>query len=171
MRNFEERMQEIQKRSRARIIRRRKQLTALFVPLMAALCIGGTLIRQHISDPYDHIATTSTSLPQYFGCVTVIDQNKRVLYNDRDTVDAVCHLLSNLLPANEIATGEDQQQHRDVTIQATSLGKSYTIILETEGEVMHYRLTAMMLINQDTDERYVLSDVQHASLLAILDIH
>ncbi len=171
MRNFEERMTEIKNRSHARIIRRKKQMTALCVPLMATLCVGGALlIPQHTNHYKDTAIPTATTLLQYSGIVTVVNGNKTVTYSSRDIVDAVRHLVSALPPVEQTAMDTVQKNYHDFTAQTTALTINYTIILETEDGISHYKLQGNVLSNRDTGERYVLSDMQRDELLGLLEL-
>lgn len=171
MRNFEERMTEIKNRSHARIIRRKKQMTALCVPLMAALCVGGALlIPQHINLYKDTVIPTATTVVQYSGIVTVVNGNKTVTYSSRDIVDAVRHLVSALPPVEQTAMDTVQNNSHEFTKQTTALTINYTIILETEDGTSHYKLQGNVLSNRDTGEWYVLSDMQRDELLGLLEL-
>lgn len=171
MRNFEERMAEIQKRSSARITRRRHQLTALCVPLVAALCVSGALMipQQTAYDPVDTVPTEMTQL-QYSGSITVFDGNGTFTCSDRDTVDAVRHLVSSLPPAEQESNAVIQRYDHSFTAQTTSLARSYAIVLETENETVHYKLVGKLLAKTDTDELFELTDAQRVTLLELLEI-
>lgn len=172
MRNFEERMDEIQKRSHARIVRRRKQMTALCVPLVAALCVGGALLIPK-QTPYHNDMTipAGTTIMQYCGSVTVVNGNLTVSYSNRDTVEAVRHLVSSLPPMEDSAIETAQKYNHIMTTQATHRATNYTIILETEDGTTRYKLLGSILTNQDTDELYALSDTQRVALLEILSVN
>lgn len=171
MRNFEERMNEIKNRSHARIIRRKKQMTALCVPLMAALCVGGALLIPRHTDLYkDTVIPTATTVLQYSGIVAVVNGNKTVTYSNRDIVDAVRLLVSALPPVEQTAMDTVQNNSHEFTKQTTALTINYTIILETEAGTAHYKLQGNVLSNRDTGDRYILSDMQRDELLGLLGL-
>ena len=151
MRNFEERMAEIQKRSQARITRRRHQITALCVPLVAALCVTSAVQMDH-------------------GSVIVIKGNQSDTYTSPDTVDALRHLVSSLPPVQNDAEISAQRYNQDINTQVTSLTESFTFILEAEDDTLRYKLVDKILVNLETDEMYALTDAQRAELLKLLSI-
>lgn len=171
MRNFEERMAEIQKRSHARIARRRHQITALCVPLVAALCVSGALLipQQTAYDPVDTVPT-ETAVMQDSGSVTVMNGSVSVTCSSRETVDALQRLVSSLSPVQDTPVTMDEKNNHEFTFQATSLTEKYTIILETEEGTAQYRLIGKILKNMDTDEQYALTDTQRAELLKLLEL-
>ena len=171
MRNFEERMAEIQKRSLARITRRRHQLTALCVPLVAALCIGGVMLvpRQSTYHNNDTVPTVTTAL-ESSGSITVVSGSKTVTFTNADTVGALHHLVSSLPPVEDNALDVAQKYIHEFTTQTTALTTNYTIILETEDGSVQYKLLGKVLTNINTDEKYALTDQQKANLLKILEL-
>ena len=171
MRNFEERMHEIQKRSHGRILRRRKQLTALCVPLVAALCVGGALLIPQ-QRTYHNDTTIPTAIATQIDCgsVTVISGNKSDTFKNPDTVDALRHLVSSLPPVQNDAVETAQRYNHDVNVQFTSLTENIIIVLEAENETLQYKLVGKFLVNLETDEMYELTDAQHAELLKLLSI-
>lgn len=171
MRNFEERMAEIQKRSQARITRRRNKITALCVPLVAALCVTGAMLipRQATMQSAESVPT-ATAVQLDHGSVIVIKGNQSDTYTSPDTVDALRHLVSSLPPVQNDAEISAQRYNQDINTQVTSLTESFTIILEAENETMRYKLVDKLLVNLETDEMYALTDAQRAELLKLLSI-
>ncbi len=172
MRNFEERMDEIRKRSHARILRRRKQLTDLCVPLIAVLCVGGALlIPRQTTYQNDTTVPTDTTAVQYSGSVTVVNGNVTVSYSSRNTVESVRHLVSSLPPVEIPAMDVVQRYNHQFAAQTAGLTTNYTIILETEEGAAHYKLLGKILSNQDTNEMFTLTETQRAELLKLLGLN
>ena len=96
--------------------------------------------------------------------------DKTVTYSNRDIVDAVRLLVSALPPVEQTAMDTVQNNSHEFTKQTTALTINYTIILETEAGTAHYKLQGNVLSNRDTDERYVLSDMQRDELLGLLGL-
>lgn len=163
MRNFEERMNEIQKRSNARILRRRKQLTALCVPIVLVLCISTVLLLpQNIT--YHSAETTAP----YTGSVTVWEGTKSITHTDRETVENLHHMIRALPPAESDVS---QSSNHDYRIQMTSGNQIYTIVLELEDGTVHsYKLQDTLLMDKTTNEYYKLTDFQHIQLLELLKL-
>lgn len=171
MRNFEERMVEIQKRSHARIAHRRKQITALCVPLVAALCVGGAmLLPQQGAYTNENTVPAVTTITAYSGSVTVVNGKVSVTYSNQDTVEGMRNLVSSLLPVQDTAIAMDEKNGHEFTTQATSINVKYTILLETEEGSVQYKLLGRILTNMETGERYALTDAQRAELLKVLQI-
>lgn len=171
MRNFEERMTEIKKRSHARIIRRRKQLTALCMPMVAALCVGGALLiqQQAIYKNSDSTQPSGSTIQQYSGSITVVDGDNCITYTNRDKVESVRRLVSNLPPAGDLILNVTQAYSHH--IKTTAAVESYAFILEAEdGTTESYTLQGNTLANRSTVAVYSLTDSQRTALLALLEL-
>lgn len=172
MRNMEERMNEIRRRSSARILRRRRQLTALCMPLVTAVCFcGGLLIPQPKTYPNDTTVPTGTTVAYYSGSVTVIHGNVTVSYSNCDTVEYVRNLVSSLQPIVITQMDTVKKYTNHIAVQTTGLTTNYTIVLETEEGTAHYRLLDKILYNMDTDEIFTLTDTQQRELLKLLELN
>lgn len=171
MRNMEERIFEIHKRSRARIHRRRRLLTGIFVPLAAVCVYGVLLIPQGTTYPKDTTVPTGTTVEQYSGSVTVISGNLSVSYSNRDILESFQDLVSSLTPVEITPMDTVQKYTNHITVQTTGFTTNYKIILENEEGTAHYTLLDKILSNQDTDELFTLTDTQRADLLKLLRLN
>ena len=166
MRNFEERMAEIKKRSHARIARRRKQLTMLCLPLVAMLCIGGTLLTRPNENGY---TTSLQSTAQQGSSLTVQTGEKSKTYTNANRVEKTILLLESLCVVEEtyIATTQTYSSHTDAAVEVISC----TFVLKAEdGATESYKLYDRVVTDQETLEVYVLTEAQYQELLKLLGL-
>ncbi len=170
MRNFEERMNEIQKRSRARILRRRRQLTALSTSLVAAVCVcGAALLRQpgiyaqtYSSQP------TGTIILEYSNNLPTLDAEHNAKYTDKETVESIKSLIDDLVLVEDFTTSTTRAD--TVFTQATSAHESYTFILESEDGATEYTLIENTLVDRSAEAVYKMTDHQRVALLKLLKL-
>lgn len=173
MRNFEERMDAIKSRSRARIVRRRKQLVSLCVPLAVALCISGTFLLYEQPPSQDfHFTTNPTQTVEtaFSGAVTVHNGDQTVTFREEATVEGFLELLSAVSQEQDDLKAATQIYAED-RIKVTSLSYQYSIELETpDGEVVRYKLMNAVLTNCDTQETLILTNQRLHQLLRLLEL-
>lgn len=174
MRNFEERMEEIQKRSHVRIARRKKQLTSVFAMLAVVLCCGGWMLLQPeqpsvVMVEDDPVSTTETQR-SFHGSVTVYNGNESLRYTEEEIFEGFQKLVEDLPPAQTSLTDADASFTSRVEV--TSLTMIYTIEVESDdGEVVRYQLRGKILHHEASGAIYALTDLQRLELLELLGIH
>lgn len=170
MRNFEERMNEIQKRSRARILCRRKQLTALSVSLVVAVCVCGVLLLRQpgiYTQTYSS-QTTATIILEYSDNLPTLDAERSAKYTDKETVESIKSLIDDLVLIEDftISTTRAFTAHTHVM----SAHESYRFLLESEDGTTEYMLIGNTLVDSSAEAVYKLTDHQRVALLKLLEL-
>lgn len=170
MRNFEERMEEIQKRSKARILRRRRQLTALCVPLVTGLFVGAALmIQPEIYQPVDITQPTITIVEQYSNHLSTLPIEYSIpKYTDNETVTSIKKLIAELAIVEEFTI--DETSADSVRTQTMSANEVYLFVLESEDGTTEYTLIGNTLADRNADVVYKLTDHQRVTLLELLEL-
>ena len=170
MRNFEERMDEIQKRSHARIIRRRRQLSMLCMPLVAAVCVCGALmIRQ--PGVYSQTDSTQPNIPimqAYSDSIPALNEEFIPTYTDKEKVAIIQDLIAELVLVEEFTI--DMTRADTIHTQAMSANETFTFILESEDSTTEYILIGNTLADRNAEAVYKLTDLQHVALLELLEL-
>lgn len=170
MRNFEERMEEIQKRSKARILRRRRQLTALCVPLVTGLFVGAALmIQPEIYQPVDITQQSVTLYQEYSDHLSTLPIEYSIpKYTDNETVTSIKKLIAELAIVEEFTV--DATCTDTIRTQATSVNEVYMFVLESEDGTTEYTLIGNTLADRNADVVYKLTDHQRVTLLKLLEL-
>jgi hypothetical protein len=171
MRNFEQRMDEIHSRSKARIARRRK-IVAACVPLVLCLAITAICFL-----PYSaHTAgeTTGMSATSYSASVTVLMQevNGKLVYVDSESAEEFIAYVSSLSVDSSrlhIAGGIDA--HTQTTTHTAPAQTLYQItVTDAQGVTVNYTLESTILTHKDSGTVYYLSSVQRLEILKLLGL-
>lgn len=173
MRNFQQRMDEIHSRSKARIARRRK-IAAACVPLVLCLVITGIYFI-----PYSTSATAEQTVPNavhYEDSVTVYyDADSIRLTSAQEVVD-IAQFIAGLEPAEAgpkvqsyISPGTLATLPEDMLLAAAE-SCFYFTITDAQGKMTSYRLTFHTLYCDESDIQYDLTLTQYEQLLRLLGI-
>ncbi len=170
MRNFEERMDEIHKRSHARILRRRRQLIMLCMPLVAAVGAVGALKiqRPRVYQQTDITQPTITIIQEYSNSLPTLAVEYIPKYTDREKVEAIKTLIAGLVLIDEFTV--DTTRADSIHTQAMSAHEIYKFILESDDGTTEYTLIGNTLAGRSADKVYKLTDYQRVTLLKLLEL-
>lgn len=178
MRNFEDRMAEINRRSGERIRKRQQQnrMVASVVPLVLCLTVGLTVIVRHNNVVPENIPTETHTIAvteQKVGEVTLTSSNGGNVhtYTDPDTVQRALQILS-------IITTQESEQIRDGIAPHKSGGVPYAadsgqvyriVISDGDGNTIRYRISGSELMNETDGAVYTVSQKQIDDLFKVLN--
>lgn len=170
MRNFEERMHEIHRRSHARILRRRRQLTMLCMPLVAAAGVVGALKihRPGVYQQTDITQPTIAIIQEYSNSLPNLTVEYIPKYTDREKVESIQTLIAGLVLIDEFTV--DTTRTDSIHTQATSAHEIHKFILESEDGTTEYTLIGNTLADCSADVVYKLTDYQRVTLLNLLEL-
>lgn len=172
MRNFEERMDAIRNRSKTRIAQRRRQISAVCVPLV--LCIvftgvyWGTIGRQTTD-----FSTQSTMISITLSSVVVTDSDSGQVLSRTDSQQALCSFISQLqVNAGRVQDHTGAAYSADETSVTTQNKTIYNITLTDEqGSIRTYTLCSGCLEDIDNGIIYKINSSQYQYILELLGLN
>ena len=174
MRSFDERMDEIRSRSKARIAHRRKMITAVCTPLVLCLVISGIWLI-----PYGNAEPVSQTVPGttgFTGSVTVAYNEGDIILTSADVVTNIELFIAGLKPVDptrehsiKIGTTASEIPSMEAPVLTMDACIFFEIV-NAEGNTFSYRLTQRTLSCDETGVMYELNYTQYHKLLELLGI-
>ncbi len=176
MRNFDERMEEIRARSKARIAHRRKMIAAVGMPLVLCLVLSVVWFSagNQIANPVT-LETTPTTL-QHLNTVTavyVIDESTGEILCPAGSSEAFLAYVSKLTPDSNRTQQYDATLYGFVSTTgapaAALTHASYSIsVTDAQGNTVDFQLRGTILCNSNTAEVYMLNSAEYKKIKEIL---
>ena len=170
MRNFEERMDAIRSRSKARIAQRRKQISAVCIPMVLCLVFTGVYFGTKSSRTPELGTETTISVTTLGGVVVTDSQSGQVLAS-ADTHQALTSYISQL----QVQAGRQDHGGAVYNAEEASSGVQnktvYTITLTNDqGNTQIFTLSVGYLTDTSDDIVYKISSSQYKRLMELLGL-
>lgn len=176
MRNFDERMDEIRARSRARIARRRKMITAVCTPLVLCLVLSVVWfsVGNQIANPATlEAAPTTLQHHHTVAVVYVTDESTGEILCPAGSSEAFLAYVSKLAPDSNRTQQYDASQHGFTSTTgapaAALTHTNYSIsVTDDQGNTVDFQLRGTILCNSNTSEVYMLNSAEYKKIKEIL---
>lgn len=187
MRNFEDRMAEITRRSDTRIQKRkemRRRVLAACVPLVMCVFLGGaylmgrgTEVRNGDISVEDKATVLESAAQSFLGSVAVEGSSTYTVQQDRQAVEKVQRILEQIISSeitasyNQTDSQTDRASYLPGPNKEYSLHKEYSITcIDPQGNESTYLLSGMSLKDCQSGNIYGLTGKQRTDLLNALGI-
>ena len=171
MKNFQQRMDEIHSRSKARIARRRK-IAAACVPLVLCFVITGIYFIPY--NTYATADTTASSASGYYASITVTmrEVNGNLVQAKPDSAEEFIAYVSSLsVDSSRLQSAEDIAGHAELTLNSAPAQTFYQItVTDSQGVTFTYTLEGTILLHKDSGTEYRLNSIQKLEILKLLGL-
>ena len=178
MRSFDERMDEIRSRSKARIAHSRKMITAVCTPLVLCLALSAIWFSAGNQIAHQTVLETTQTTPMYYNTVAVLyvtDISTGEILCPADSSEAFLSYVSKLDPVSGRMQQSDALPYGFASttgaLAATTTQRNYSItVTDPHGNTVDFHLRGTTLYNNDTAEIYALNSVEYKKLKEILSL-
>ena len=172
MRNFEERMDAIRSRSKARIAQRRKQISAVCVPLVLCIVFTGVYFGSRGSQ-VPTVSTQPTVTATTLSGVVVTDAHTGQVLSRTDNQQALHSYISELqINAGRIQGHVGSAYTAEETSIVTQNQTIYTITLtDDQGNTQVYSLRVGYLTDTANEIVYKINSSQYQHIVELLNLN